>query len=57
MGQKEDDLIGAWGCSHCHDLVDGRIKCESMSPIEIHAGFMDAIIRTQRELIRSGIIK
>lgn len=31
MGRKTDDLCGAWLCSRCHDLLDGRIpSCHSM---------------------------
>ena len=26
MGQKPDDMIGAWACSGCHDVCDGRVK-------------------------------
>lgn len=28
MGQKPDDRIGAWCCSACHDVLDGRVKTE-----------------------------
>lgn len=25
MGLKPHDLLGAWACHHCHDVVDKRI--------------------------------
>lgn len=29
MGSKPDDWsFGAWACSACHDVVDGRVKTE-----------------------------
>jgi hypothetical protein len=57
MGQKENDLFGAWGCSACHDVVDGRARVEGMNCLDIRAFFLDAIIRTQKELVKAGIIK
>ena len=60
MGQKENDLIGAWGCSHCHDVVDGRTLFKrpgAISKEAINTVFLEAIIRTQREIIRMGVIK
>lgn len=26
IGRKPSDLCGAWACSKCHDIVDGRLK-------------------------------
>ena len=25
MGKKSDDISGAYGCSNCHDAIDGRV--------------------------------
>ena len=57
MGQKENDLIGAWGCSHCHDVVDGRRNYEWIDPAGTGHAFLQAIIRTQQQLIRDGVFK
>lgn len=58
MSQKEHDLIAAWGCFECHRVVDGEgpnwHHWTREERAEMH---MVGIIRTQRELIRSGVIK
>ena len=63
MGQKSSDLLGAWGCAHCHDVVDGRKKLpedsifDAMFPSNIKICFMNGIVRTLIELVKAGIIK
>lgn len=61
MGQKENDLFGAWGCSHCHDIVDRRKPCRDgqgqWEPSMVRLAFSHGIIRTQKELVKAGIIK
>lgn len=58
-GQKEHDLIGAWACPHCHDLVDGRKRLreghdpQSNGHIFIQTKFMRGIIKTQQEVLRA----
>ena len=48
MGQKVPDIFGAWGCSACHDAVDGRTyKIDLM----ILALFSDGVFRTQKILL------
>ena len=56
-GQKEADLIGAWGCRHCHDLVDDRLRNNGYNYEQVRTWHLDGIIRTQQQLIRDGIIK
>ena len=60
MGKKEEDLVSAWGCASCHAVVDGRSACKDGSGIwanhEVAYEFMKAIIRTQRELIKGGVV-
>lgn len=57
MGAKEADVIAAWGCVYCHSAVDGRMQIDGWTSEQIRTAFLKAIIRTQRELIRSDILK
>lgn len=57
MGQKEPDLIGAWGCMYCHNVVDGKsAPPHGWENRDVKLAFLEAILRTQKELISSGII-
>jgi len=56
MGRKSHDIHGAYGCSDCHDVVDGRQK-SMLSDGVIQQQFYDAVIRTQLILIEKGLIK
>lgn len=60
MSSKSSDIHGAYGCSSCHDEVDGRTNktkyiCDSKESVELW--FYEAIIRTQLILIEKGLIK
>ena len=65
MGMKHPDLLGAWCCSDCHDVVDGRRSMpEGLIPNQEFFGdilrvsyFYDGIIRTQQELLKMGLAK
>lgn len=57
MGLKSHDLLGAWACSHCHDLVDGRITDAIISNSARRLLHLDGVIRTQQKLIGMGIIE
>ena len=54
-GIKPDDFVfGAWACSHCHDICDGRNKVHDNEFVRLaHA---EGILRTQMALIKSGKI-
>ena len=56
MGYKHHDFLGAWACSSCHSWLDGGYSGFVSREVrdKIHN---EAIIRTQIELIRSGIIE
>lgn len=56
MGMKSDDIMGARGCSKCHDAVDGRLKTE-FSRDELLVMFYEGIFRTQLQLINEGLIQ
>lgn len=51
LGLKSPDLIGAWGCSHCHAIVDS-----DKSP-EVQLDFAKGVFRTQNILIKEGRVK
>jgi len=55
MGMKHEDIFGAWCCSACHDLIDGRKKSE-YSNNELRLFHLEGIIRTQRWLIKNSHI-
>ncbi len=50
MGMKSPDLIGAWGCFHCHTIVDTTGRHDT----EIQLDFAKAVFRTQAILISEG---
>ena len=65
MGRKQPDLLGAWGCSACHDVVDGRVKVKrwalgDTSPYceqEIYVMFLEGVIRTQQIWLDEGLVE
>ncbi len=55
VGQKVPDLFGAWACSACHDVVDGRTKTSWLDS-EVREMFTYGIFRTQNILLKEGKI-
>lgn len=56
MGIKANDLAAAFGCSSCHDVLDGRVKRSSDFSYELMiAQFKEAVLQTHRVLKRMGI--
>lgn len=53
IGQKPDDVFGAWACSACHDAVDGRIKT-NYSKDELRLAHAEGVFRTQWILQSEG---
>ncbi len=63
MGMKNNDLEGAYCCSNCHDVLDGRAPIagrggafkhtEALLGLYHHEGAM----RTRKILIEKGLIK
>ena len=56
IGMKANDIHGGYGCSDCHDAIDGRKKTV-FSQLELQAAFADGMVRTQIILIKKGLIK
>lgn len=53
MGIKSADWWGAFGCSDCHDIVDGRRRTD-IDPNELFRCFMRGVHRTLKIQIESG---
>ena len=54
MGMKVDDWLGAWGCSGCHDLVDGRTPTDTLDYAILKLYHLEGVHRTQLELLNMG---
>jgi hypothetical protein len=58
MGLKASDECAAYGCSACHDVVDGRRpRPEGMSLELMLSIFREAIAQTRRILKRKGLLE
>lgn len=55
MGFKCSDMSAAYGCSSCHDAMDGRNGVLVQSLWIEHAG--KAIARTHIRMIEKGVLK
>lgn len=55
MGLKADDISSAYGCSSCHDLIDGR-RPHSFPESDIEWFMRRAMVRTWRKMIEKGLI-
>lgn len=58
MGQKSPDWLAVYGCSDCHDVLDGRraIAADSVK-YEIESLMRMALFRTWERMIEKGLIK
>lgn len=46
MGQKPCDLAMVYACSHCHDVIDGRVMLPNLSKLELDQYVFFALCRT-----------
>ncbi|NBI40180.1 DUF1364 family protein [[Haemophilus] felis] len=52
IGQKPNDVFGAWACSSCHDEIDRRTRLFDMDFVRLaHA---EGVLRTQAILMNEG---
>jgi len=51
IGMKSPDLFGAYGCSNCHDALDGR-----SNKLFTESDVRDAMVETQYKLLEKGLI-
>ncbi len=55
MGMKKPDLHAAYGCSGCHDAIDGRVKTQ-WTKDELELMHRQGVERTQNLLIQQGLV-
>jgi hypothetical protein len=55
-GLKANNLAGAWSCSSCHDMVDGRDN-SVVSVMTRKLWHLEGVMRTQQILLDEGKIK
>jgi hypothetical protein len=55
MGIKSPDLLGAWACSACHDVVDRRVKT-NIDIGEIRLAHLEGMVRTINQLVKEDKI-
>ena len=52
---KSPDWWSVYGCSNCHDVIDGRMKTD-LSSDEVRACIMRGLYRTIKSRIEQGLI-
>ena len=59
MGQKSPDWFAVYGCSACHDIIDGRtdITSEALGRELILTIKSRALFKTWERMIEKGLIK
>lgn len=58
MGLKAPDTRAAYGCSACHDVLDGRApRPAGMSQEQMLERFEEAVLLTHQVLTRKGLLK
>ena len=56
MGKKSDDISAAYGCSSCHDVIDGRVYDDKYQ--EHSEWYMRrAMTRTWRRMIALNVVR
>ena len=53
---KPSDVLGAYACSACHDVIDGRKKSK-LSEEDKYFYMMRGLVRTHESMYADGIIK
>lgn len=55
-GLKAPDVLGAFGCQPCHDIVDNRTKSPHTYE-ERRVLLLEGMARTQYQLVELGVLK
>lgn len=55
FGLKAPDVLGAFGCSACHDVVDGRTKTD-LTPDQRRLLLLEGMARSQAWLVKEEIL-
>lgn len=56
MGLKSPDVLGAWCCAPCHDVVDGRTHLPNLTRVEVRLAHSEGVMRTLAELQKLGAL-
>jgi hypothetical protein len=56
FGIKADDGVGFYGCSHCHDVYDGRIEGD-FEKDWLDSRAHRAVTKTNSIIFREGVVK
>lgn len=57
MGTKKSDLQGAFCCSSCHDVIDGRVRVKDYIPELIELMHRQGVERTQQHWLDIGMVE
>ncbi len=52
---KSPDFFASFGCSSCHDVIDGRMKTD-LPQLEIERCMMRGLFRTQKIWFEEGFL-
>lgn len=55
VGMKCGDHFAVYGCSNCHDIIDGRAKSD-FTKDQINTEKLRALEETQKKLIEKGLL-
>ena len=56
-GRKIANIFGAYACSKCHDVIDGRVPYDHLTHEEVKLSHFQGVIETQMKMIDKGLIK
>lgn len=54
VAKKSPDVMGAWCCARCHDLVDGRVHLPNLTKQDVRLAHAEGVMRTIVELQKQG---
>jgi hypothetical protein len=56
MGAKRSNIHGAYCCSTCHDIIDGRVN-HNYEKEWLEHQHLRGVIKTQEQMLKNGILK
>ena len=55
-GMKPPDILGAWCCSSCHDVCDGRAQSDDWDYDEVRLMHAEGCLRTLVQIEKQGLL-
>ena len=55
-GLKSPDWWAVYACAHCHDILDGRKKNPTVTPLMLEQRKLAALYETQKLMFEEGIL-